>query len=147
PLYGYHYLKRPYELIPRTAQEVVQPYYLDEDGQLLPEDAPGDLVAESIYQIKLKPDILYQSHPAFARDDGGSYRYYPIQEEQLDGVFEIPAFEYHDTRPLTAEDYVYGFKRLASPRVVSPIYELFSKHVVGLEEFAEQARALNEQTA
>lgn len=147
PLYGYHYLKRPYELIPRTAQEVVQPYYLDEHGQLLPEDAPGELVAESIYQVKLKPDILYQPHPAFARDDEGNYHYYPIEQEQLDGVFEIPAFEYHDTRPLTAEDYVYGFKRLASPRVVSPIYELFSKHIVGLEEFAAQAQALNEQTA
>src|SRR5690625_3225322 len=30
PLYSYHYLKRPYELIPRAAQEVVEPYFLDE---------------------------------------------------------------------------------------------------------------------
>src|SRR5699024_6156375 len=144
PLYSYHYLKRPYELIPRAAQEVVQPYFLDAQGNLLPEDAPGELVAESVYQIQLKPDILYQPHPAFARDAEGSYRYYPIDPQDLDGVYEVPAFEHQDTRPLIAEDYVYGLKRLASPRVVSPIYELFSKHIIGLQEFAEAARAANE---
>src|SRR5690625_7882243 len=62
PLYSYHYLKRPYELIPRAAQEVVEPYFLDEQGRLLPQDAPGELVDESVYQIQLKPDILYQPH-------------------------------------------------------------------------------------
>src|SRR5690625_2036136 len=145
PLYSYHYLKRPYELIPRAAQEVVEPYFLDEQGRLLPQDAPGELVAESVYQIQLKPDILYQPHPAFAKDEAGNYRYYPIDPADLDGVYGIPAFEHHDTRALTAEDYVYGFKRLASPRVVSPIYELFSKHIIGLEEFSEAARAANDE--
>src|SRR5690625_2572276 len=145
PLYSYHYLKRPYELIPRAAQEVVQPYFLDAQGNLLPEDAPGELVAESVYQIQIKPDILYQPHPAFAKDEAGNYRYYPIDPADLDGVYGIPAFEHHDTRALTAEDYVYGFKRLASPRVVSPIYELFSKHIIGLEELSEAARAANDE--
>ncbi|MFZ2298363.1 MAG: peptide ABC transporter substrate-binding protein, partial [Aquabacterium sp.] len=28
PLYGYHYLKRPYTLVPKTAAAVVQPRYL-----------------------------------------------------------------------------------------------------------------------
>ena len=32
PLYGYHYLKRPYELIGRAAVEVVHPVYLDKDS-------------------------------------------------------------------------------------------------------------------
>src|SRR5690625_5093693 len=54
PLYSYHYLKRPYELIPRAVQEVVEPYFLDEQGRLLPQDAPGELVAESVYQRQLK---------------------------------------------------------------------------------------------
>src|SRR5690625_1360795 len=75
PLYSYHYLKRPYELIPRAAQAVVEPYFLDEQGRLLPQDAPGELVDESVYQIQLKPDILYQPHPAFAKDEAGNYRY------------------------------------------------------------------------
>lgn len=29
PPYGYHYLKRPYEVIPKTAERVVTPVYLD----------------------------------------------------------------------------------------------------------------------
>ena len=35
PLYGYHYLKRPYELVPKAAAQVVKPYYLDKAGQRL----------------------------------------------------------------------------------------------------------------
>ena len=33
PLYGYHYLKRPYELVGRAAEEVAHPLYLDKDGK------------------------------------------------------------------------------------------------------------------
>ena len=35
PLYGYHYLKRPYELVGRAAEEVAHPLYLDKDGKVL----------------------------------------------------------------------------------------------------------------
>ena len=42
PPYGYHYLKRPFELVPKTAAEVVKPHYLDKDGKPLPDDAPGE---------------------------------------------------------------------------------------------------------
>ena len=41
PLYGYHYLKRPYQLIPRAAAEVVKPYYLDAQGQRVDPDKAG----------------------------------------------------------------------------------------------------------
>ena len=41
PMYAYHYLKRPYVLIPKTAEEVVRPHYLDKAGQPLPDDAPA----------------------------------------------------------------------------------------------------------
>src|SRR5690625_1716371 len=144
PLYSYHYLKRPYELIPRAAQAVVEPIYVDTQGQVLPQDAPGELVAESVYEIPLKSNIFYQPHPAFSRDEQGDYIYYPIDEAVLADIYDIPSFQHHDTRALTAHDYVYGFKRLASPRVVSPIYELFSKHIIGLDKFAEEAQALND---
>ena len=48
PLYGYHYLKRPYELVGRAATEVARPQYLDKDGKILTGDAPGDAVAQTI---------------------------------------------------------------------------------------------------
>ena len=33
PLFQYHYLKRPYELIPRSAASVPEPLYLDKNGK------------------------------------------------------------------------------------------------------------------
>src|SRR5256885_13989609 len=56
PLYGYHYLKRPYQLIPKAAEAVVQPKYLDKNGQPLSDDAPADQIAESVYDIPIKKD-------------------------------------------------------------------------------------------
>ncbi len=66
PPYGYHYLKRPIELVAKSAREVVKPRYIGKNGQSLPDDAPADAVAESIYDVAIKPGILYQPHPAFA---------------------------------------------------------------------------------
>ncbi len=71
PPYGYHYLLRPFKLIAKTATAVVAPTYLDKDGKALPADAPGEQVAESVYDIRIKPGILYQPHPAFAKDEQG----------------------------------------------------------------------------
>ncbi|HWH81906.1 MAG TPA: peptide ABC transporter substrate-binding protein, partial [Burkholderiaceae bacterium] len=45
PPYAYHYLKRPYEVVPKSALELAVPRYLDKDGQALPADAPGELIA------------------------------------------------------------------------------------------------------
>ena len=45
PPYGYHYLKRPYQLVPKSAAAVAKPRYLDKNGQALPDDAPGEAIA------------------------------------------------------------------------------------------------------
>ncbi|AZY49898.1 peptide ABC transporter substrate-binding protein [Bordetella avium] len=140
PLYGYHYLKRPYELIPRAASAISPPVYLDAQGKVLPEDAPGDQVAESIYDIELRPDIRYQPHPAFARKPDGSDAYYPLAPGELDDKFAIPDFPQTGSRALTADDYVYGIRRLASPRVVSPIYSVMADYIVGMKEYGEKLR-------
>src|SRR6185295_11063967 len=73
PLYGYHYLKRPYELNGRTAEEVAHPRYLDKDGNVLADDAPGDRVAETVFEVRIKPGIKYAPHPAFAKNASGEY--------------------------------------------------------------------------
>src|SRR5690606_37783829 len=121
PLYGYHYLDRPYRLIPKAAAELVEPVYLDANGRRLPADAPGEQVAISRYDIPIKPGIAFQPHPAFARDEQGQYRYYPIRAPDLRDAFSIGDFPHADSRELNAQDYVYAFKRLASPRLASPI--------------------------
>ncbi|WP_460873401.1 ABC transporter substrate-binding protein [Paralcaligenes ginsengisoli] len=141
PLYGYEYLQRPYELAPRAAVAVAQPFYLDQAGQRLPEQAPGTSVAVSVYDIKIKPGILFQPHPAFAKEKSGQYSYWPLAAGALDGKFSIGDFKKTGTRELTADDYVYAFRRLASPRVVSPIYAVMAEHVVGMRAYGERLKA------
>jgi len=41
PPYGYHYLKRPYQLVPKSAAAVAKPRYLDKNGQALPGASSG----------------------------------------------------------------------------------------------------------
>lgn len=141
PLYGYEYLQRPYKLTTRTATEVVKPYYVDQNGQRLPDDVPGEHIAQSVYDIAIKPGILFQPHPAFAKDEKNQYVYYPIQPQDLEGTYSVMDFEHTGTRELTAHDYVYAFRRLASPRVVSPIYAFFADHIVGMKDYGDQLRA------
>lgn len=140
PLYGYEYLQRPYKLTTRTAIEVVKPYYVDQNGQRLPDDVPGERIAQSVYDIAIKPGILFQPHPAFAKDEQNQYVYYPIQPQDLADVYSVMDFEHTGTRELTAHDYVYAFRRLASPRVVSPIYAFFADHIVGMKDYGDQLR-------
>ncbi|CAB3846176.1 hypothetical protein LMG26684_01839 [Achromobacter mucicolens] len=140
PLYGYHYLKRPYELVPRAAASIDPPVYLDKAGNPLPEDAPGEQIAQSVYDIKIRPGIRFAPHPAFARKQDGSYAYYPLAPGELDDKFYIPDFPLTGTRELTAHDYAYAFRRLASPRVVSPIYSLMAEHVQGLKDYGDRLR-------
>src|SRR5690625_589076 len=140
PLYGYHYLKRPYELVPRAAQSIDPPVYLDENGNVLPDDAPGEDVAISVYDIRIKPGILFQPHPAFARQPDGSYTYWPMDPAALKDKFGMGDFEHTGTRELVADDYVYALRRLASPRVISPIYGLLAGHIEGMREYGERLR-------
>ena len=147
PLYGYEYLMRPYQLNPRAAEQVVKPYYLDQEGKRLADDAAGDLIAQSVYEIPIKKGILFQPHPAFAKNEAAKYQYYPIDAKDLADKYAIPDFEYMGTRELTAHDYVYGIRRLASPRVVSPIYAFFADHIVGMKEYGEQLRERNQGLA
>jgi len=140
PLYGYHYLKRPYELVPRAAAAIDPPVYLDARGRPLPADAPGEQIAHSVYDIRIRPGIRFQPHPAFARRPDGSYAYYPLSPADLEGRYAIPDFPETGTRELTADDYVYAFRRLASPRVVSPIYTLMASYVEGMKEYGDRLR-------
>jgi len=141
PLYGYHYLKRPYTLVPKTAVEVVEPRYLDKAGQPLPADAPGDAVAESVYDIRIKPGILYAPHAAFAKDATGAYAYHALSREQVGDKRSPWQFEQTGTRELVAEDYVYALKRQATTRIQAPVFATFAEHVVGLEDYSKQVKA------
>jgi ABC-type transport system substrate-binding protein len=141
PPYGYHLLKRPFTLVPKTAVEVATPTYLDRDGRVLPPDADGEQVAESVYDIRVKPGILYQPHPAFAVDENGRHRYHAMQPGELGSRRSPLDFEHQGTRELVAEDYVYTLKRHATTRIPTPIAGIFAEHVIGLKDYMALVKA------
>ncbi|UCV27233.1 ABC transporter substrate-binding protein [Ferribacterium limneticum] len=135
PPLQYHYLKRPYELIPATVEQVPVPRFFDSAGRALPHDAPAERIAESVYELKLKPGIRFQPHPAFAVDANGQPVY--LGKNQADGRQTVADFPQTGTRELTADDYIYQIKRLAHPRLHSPIFGMMADKIVGLKEFGE----------
>jgi oligopeptide transport system substrate-binding protein len=138
PPLQYHYLKRPYELIPYAATEVPRPAYFDAEGRRLPDDADDSRIAYSEYTIRIRPGILYQPHPALATDAAGRYVYHNLRAEDLAGIHAIGDFKHTGTRELVAADYVHQIKRLAHPRLHSPIFGLMKDYIVGLKELAAE---------
>ena len=132
PALQYHYLKRPYTLIPATLEAVPVPRFFDAGGRELAADAPAEQIAESLYELKIKPGIRYQPHPAFAVDAAGKPVY--LGAGIADGRQGIGDFTQISTRELLADDYLYQIKRLAHPRLHSPIFGMMAEKIVGLKE-------------
>ncbi len=147
PPLQYHYLKRPYTLIPQAAVEVPTPMFLDAQGQVLPADAQASKVAFSVYEIRIRPGMRYQPHPAFAKTSDGAPRYVPLARKDVSGVYELRDFRETGTREVMAEDFVYQIKRLAHPRLHSPIFGLMTEYIVGLKEYGETLKKVNEALA
>ena len=141
PLYGYHYLKRPYQLVPKAAAAVVAPRYLDQAGRPLPDDAPGEQVAQSVYDVPIRPGIRYAPHPAFATDAQGRYLYHHLSRAEVGERRSPWDYPQQGTRELVAEDFVYAIKRHASTRVQAPVFGVFSAYVLGLKDYATLLRA------
>ena len=135
PPLQYHYLKRPYELIPATLEQVPVARYYDAAGHEVLANAAAERIAESVYELRLKPGIRYQPHPAFALDAAGNPRY--SGKTALGDRQTIGDFPETGTRELTADDYIYQIKRLAHPHLHSPIFGMMSDKIVGLKELGQ----------
>ena len=136
PPLQYHYLKRPYQLDVLTAKQHPRIRYLSADGEIL--DGPEQAVYVD-YEIEIRSGIYYQPHPAFVRRSDRSLRYFPLlADESPEPVHQLSDFPEHDTRELTAEDYVYQIKRLADPAALSPVAGLFAEHILGFTEVRDQ---------
>lgn len=94
-LLQYHYLKRPYVLVPNLAEEMPT---ISSDGKT--------------FTFKLKKGVLFQDDAAFKSTNGKG-------------------------RELTAEDFIYSFKRLADPKLNSPGWWIFDGKIVGLNEWRD----------
>ncbi len=136
PPLQYHYLKRPYQLVPLAAGAMPQVSYLDKHRRLLPDTASSEKIAFSVYEIHLKPNMRYQPHPAFARDAKGLPEYDHLTADQLRDIHAPVDFPHSGTRVVTADDYVNQIKRLAHPQLHLPIYGVMSEYIVGLKEYA-----------
>ena len=130
PPLQYHYLKRPYVVIPGTTTEVPKPVYLDKSGRRLPLTADSSLIAYTDYVITLRPGIRYQPHPAFAD-----------QPSSATNAKTLADFPNWGSRELVADDYAYEIKRLAHPRLHSPIFGLMADYIVGLPELSAALKA------
>ncbi|MEO8004030.1 MAG: ABC transporter substrate-binding protein [Betaproteobacteria bacterium] len=136
PPLQYHYLKRPYELTTLAATDIPKPTYYDAADHPLPDTAPGDKVAFSVYEIHIRPGLMYQPHPALAKDENGKYRYHDLKPADLKHIYELRDFKYTGTRELVAADYAFQIRRLAHPKLHSPIFGLLSGYIVGLKDYA-----------
>ncbi|NJA88764.1 ABC transporter substrate-binding protein [Rhodocyclus tenuis] len=141
PPLQYHYLKRPYTLIPGSAEVVPVARLFDAAGRELPANAPAEAVARSVYEIRIKPGIRFQPHPAFALDAVGQPRYAALDAQQLAGIERLADFPETGTRELTADDFIYEIKRLAHPRVHSPIFGMMAERIVGLKDLGARLAA------
>ncbi|MGB4062483.1 MAG: ABC transporter substrate-binding protein [Azonexus sp.] len=135
PPLQYHYLKRPYELIPATVEQVPVPRFYDAAGRELPHDAPVERIAESVYELKLKPGIRFQPHPAFALDSHGQPEI--LAKNEIAKRQTMADFPTVGTRELRADDYIYQIKRLAHPHLHSPIFGMMADKIVGLKELGD----------
>jgi len=142
PPLEYHYLKRPYVLEPLTATSMPRSYYLDAQGHRLGENPPTDKIAYTVYEIHIKPGIYYQPHPAFAKDADGKPLYLNLKPGDLEGIHDLTDFQHTGTRELVAADYVYEIKRLAEPKVQSPIFGIMSQYIVGLKAYAAKLQKI-----
>ena len=140
PPYGYHYLKRPYTLIAKSAAAVVKPHYLGKDGRVLADDAPAEQIAESVYDVKIKPGMRYQPHPAFAVDGQGKPLYLQLKPGQLGDKRSPLQFDQQGSREVVADDYVYALKRHATTRIEAPVYAVFADYLIGLRDYAETVK-------
>lgn len=144
PPLQYHYLKRPYTLIPATLEAMPEIRYFDQSGRPASEATPADQIGRTVYRLKLRGDVQYQPHPAFSLNPDGTPRYMNLDGRQaraVQGAAGPMALADPGTRLLKAQDYVYQIKRLAHPAVQSPIFGMMGEHIQGLQALSDEIKA------
>ena len=143
PLYGYHYLKRPYELVPKAAAQVAKPHYLDKDGQAPARRRRGRADRrERLRRSRSSAASCTRRTRRSPRTRKGEYLYHaPDAGPSSATSARRWDFEQQGTRELVADDFVYAIKRHATPRIEAPIYGIFSEYVLGLKDYGKLIKA------
>ena len=132
PPFQYHYLKRPYQLEPLTAVKMPDVQFFNKQGDRIKGEVSADKVAYTDYIIEIKPGIQYQPHPAFIEANR------KLTATQIESIEELGDFSQQGTRELIAEDYILQIKRLAHPKIQSPIAGVMKNYIEGFAEFSQQ---------
>jgi len=133
PPFQYHFLKRPYTLVPLTAASVPKPVTRKVSWQ-------GETIDATVYTIRIKPGIRYQNHPCFVEANRR------LSEKDVRDVRRLSDLKETATRELIASDYVHAIRRLADPRLCNPILPTLEQNILGLREYGEAlAAALAEE--
>ncbi len=130
PPLQYHYLKRPYQLVPLAASEMPRVTYLDKNRRPLSGKAAPERIAFSVYEIRIKPNMRYQPHPAFVPGN------HLLKTDEMGSIHTLTDFQQTGTRTVTAADYAYQIKRLVHPALHTPIAGVMSEYIVGLKDYA-----------
>ena len=138
PPLAYHYLKRPYVLIPNSLAALPEVVFLGKDGKPVTSAAAA---SHSVYTLKVQPNIQFQPHPAFVKDAAGQYAFHALTLADIEGKYSPWDFSQTATRNLTAHDFAYSIKRLATPRVPSPVAGHLGDYIEGLKPLSEKLLA------
>lgn len=134
PPLQYHYLKQPYTLEPLTLTELPSVRYLNAAGEPV-------AMAEAVfseYELNLRPDISYQPHPCFVKNEAGDLDYGHLSVEEVKQITRPGDFRLQSSRLLAANDYVYALKRMADPSKHSPILSTMAQYIVGLNDYSQR---------
>ncbi|OGQ51742.1 MAG: peptide ABC transporter substrate-binding protein [Deltaproteobacteria bacterium RIFCSPLOWO2_02_FULL_53_8] len=143
PPLQYHYLRRPYVLVPGSAAQVPVPVYYSASGKRFGQGSVPAVegVGRVVYEIKIKRGLGYSPHPAFAKTAQGRPVYDGLTKEALAGIDEVNDFPVKASREAVSDDFIYGIKRLADPQVESPILPVLEKYILGLSAYSAALKA------
>ncbi len=127
PPLQYHFLLRPYRLVPRVASGMPELRYLDAGGR----PTTREHAAFTDYIVTIPRGVRFQPHPAFAREPDGRPYYRRERAERYADADTLADFDHRDSRELRPDDFVYQIKRLAFSRNNSPIAGLMAGHIAG----------------
>ena len=122
PPFQYHYLKRPYQMVPLTARAIPK-------VERRTVDFGGKQDKRRVYRIRIIPGIKYQNHACFVE------RNRHLTEADVRGVRRLADITKTATRELTAGDYIHAIRRLADPRLDCPIYAKLARNMLGMDEY------------
>ncbi len=142
---GYHFLKRPYELIPLALESMPTYEHFDRKRRPVPKGSPD--ISYTRYTMTLRDDLYYQPHPAFAKDENGKPLYLFETAEESSQYREIPDFPETGSRRVMPEDFVYQVKRLADPANKSPMLGFMGQHIDGFRGITYNITDMKERPA